>query len=481
MVRGPGAEAGDVEVEVVEAADDVLVAADERPPRAGGGDTERRPASGRRRAVLVAGVVALVAAVGAAQLVESGRSPTAGVVDGRIGSVPTRPTPLWRADGSSWSVVGDGVVAHATQDGGVTVRELRSGDLVAVRTGREVGSCDLPVDLPVRGGPSSVVYCSRDAVGTGTASDVVLTAVSTHDGSTVWEHAVPSTGGWSMVTALRDGTDDVLWSVMSGTTVRVTRLASADGQVRWSAELWTAQHGTLRVRVTDDDVVVNESTVLDLATGDHVADGVQTDDVAITVDVPVPRGSGRLAFTTSSTELTVLDHDGRERFVVEQVFPTGWGALVSDRAAELVVGRADGSVAVLDVLTGAELWRPGTPDTQAVAYLADVLVTSDNRFLRGVDPRTGEERWSVRTSPSAWVAAAVDERRVVVATGTDVGEGRVRLLGPGLVAVDVETGAVAWEMPIGEPVDAIRGGDDVMVVQTDSATIAFGTDGPPWP
>src|SRR5690606_33355416 len=277
---------------------------------------------------------------------------------------------------------------------------------------------------------------------------------------------------------------DVLWSLAADEGVRLVRLAHDDGTVRWTADVRAQDPHQHWVHVGTDVVAVGDTQFVDVETGRTAAGASMSDVWAGSLDVPVPRGVGRYTYTESSTELAVLDEDGTERFVVEGGYPTGWEPLVSDAAREVVVALPDGAVAVLDVLTGGELWRPETPETpetpeplavEAVAYLPGVLVVADGEHLRGVVPRTGAEQWSVRRDPSIWPVAVADERRLVLSGLVGPEDDTLPFPRRGLVAVDLGTGEVVWELPVLGAVHAITGADDVVLVQTESTTLAFAT------
>lgn len=479
--RSPEPDQVEVVVELAEATQRDVVPA--TGPDADGAGVGVPDAPTRRRGRLLATglAVALVLVVGAAQVAESGRSPTRGVVTGRIGSVPVAPTELWRADSTYWSIVADGVVTHGMSEGGLVLRDLRTGEVLAERTRDDVGYCDrVGTTASSRTTVHTHVLCTRDDLEADGAL-AVLTAVSTRDASTLWRHSAPTTGWSSMAQPIPGDDRDVLWSLAADEGVRLVRLAHDDGTVRWTADVRAQDPHQHWVHVGTDVVAVGDTQFVDVETGRTAAGASMSDVWAGSLDVPVPRGVGRYTYTESSTELAVLDEDGTERFVVEGGYPTGWEPLVSDAAREVVVALPDGAVAVLDVLTGGELWRPETPETpeplavEAVAYLPGVLVVADGEHLRGVVPRTGAEQWSVRRDPSIWPVAVADERRLVLSGLVGPEDDTLPFPRRGLVAVDLGTGEVVWELPVLGAVHAITGADDVVLVQTESTTLAFAT------
>ena len=115
------------------------------------------------------------------------------------------------------------------------------------------------------------------------------------------------------------------------------------------------------------------------------------------------------------------------------------------RTVYVPLAEADGGLVAYDVVGGAVRWRwPGGGIQGGVVRLADEVVTTTRAGETvGLDPDTGEVRWTHRATPGAQVHAAP------VALGRDVivadDRGRVvRLAGA--------TGEVVWSGEIGQPI-----------------------------
>lgn len=491
MLRRRTPETDQLDVELVEVVGDDAISSGPVPvPR----DAAAGRGPRRRRRLLVAGVaVALVAVLGAAQLLELGRSPTAGVTDGLIGAVPTAPEQLWLAPGSHWSFVEGDTVVHGSGRG-VTMRDVRTGDVVGER--EDVGQCEPATDGSMTGQVRPVVLCQRGPFLEDGVSVMVLTALAAADGGTLWNHTV-ETSRWSTMLSVLDGdvgesdddrgdrgpgadavTDDdaadVLWAAQDDGTVRVVRLSLLDGTVRWSTEHESRADG-LWFQELDGLLIVTDSLVLDLATGEDSGLDPSSAPWTQEIEVPVPRGVARATWTDGGGTLTVVAPDGTERFTLDGAIPLAWSALVSERADVVAALLEDQRAVVLDALTGEELWElaggQGLVDQNVVAYLPETVIVTAGTDLRAYAARTGATLWSTEEQVASWTRRVVDDRRLVTPTLVD-GE-------PGLRALDLETGETAWQVSLPSRVQDYRGGlhaaDGVLVVQMESGTVAFAT------
>jgi outer membrane protein assembly factor BamB len=131
---------------------------------------------------------------------------------------------------------------------------------------------------------------------------------------------------------------------------------------------------------------------------------------------------------------------------------------------------------VLDAETGREVWRARDAVGSGTAQDAFVLwqalrgrwtvvpvLSSDRRFVRGLDPRTGRVRW--RTPSDRLIPVATNADAVVLASGFSSPPLRI-------TTVDASTGAVRWSRTFegSGPAHVVAGSNAVVVVPNGAVT-----------
>lgn len=429
----------------------------------------RRRRPGGRHALLAVLAALVVAGVLIAHGAQGAPSLTAGVADGRVGSMPVVPDLLWQAPDSSWSVLDGDVLALGTRDG-FAVRDLRTGAVVVER--RDAGDCG-PVRDSSDGSSYPVVLCTT---GPSPEGGIATVTSFTAGGEELWQKALDVGSGVSAAAAVTYGAPssepkpepDVVWLAGDADHLHLTRMAGTDGVELWSVELELVEAVSPSLQVLDTVALVSEEIAVDLATGAHDRyEPPWAGDESITV-VEIPSGSARETYLAGSVTVTVLDETGAERFTLPDASLLGRRPLMSDQADLLMVTTPEGHAVAVDAMTGVDRWRVDDHTFRyLVALLPDVVVVTDGDRLRALDGRTGDERWAVPVGEDTWSTSVVDERRII--TGADVA-GRTAL-----TAFDAPSGDLVWEVETPSPVQELHTGDGVLVVQTYDGTMAFPT------
>lgn len=116
--------------------------------------------------------------------------------------------------------------------------------------------------------------------------------------------------------------------------------------------------------------------------------------------------------------------------------PTGMYSTVGTDGKTVWFSEDDADECVArDVLTGRELWRRPHSQVSMLATCDDHLIIADGRRLTGLDPRTGDELWTVDVGFEAGFCEVFDADR---ATAYDMTDGHIALL-EGLTGVPVVT------------------------------------------
>lgn len=141
--------------------------------------------------------------------------------------------------------------------------------------------------------------------------------------------------------------------------------------------------------------------------------------------------------TTSAQSVYALDADGHRRWrVAVEDLGLGQPAL----GPEIVLVGGTGSVTALDRADGSLRWYRGrtSPANSLAVSGATALVGDDSGTLAALDVATGAPRWSVQYPGALWSGARVDPARgLVVATWHQSASPAVRVF-------DLATGALRW-------------------------------------
>lgn len=163
---------------------------------------------------------------------------------------------------------------------------------------------------------------------------------------------------------------------------------------------------------------------------------------------PMLAAEGVLLVGTRQGEIHLVDAVRGERLGKMRFGDAVEGAPVLLNGRLLVVPVAGGrhGLVAYDLVAGRRVWtRRGDPHAAGLLIAGDVLVAAAyDGTVRGLDPRTGTERWTLRPDTLArFFATPVPLASGLVALGDD--RGHVR-------ALDPASGQAAWTADLGAPV-----------------------------
>jgi outer membrane protein assembly factor BamB len=168
---------------------------------------------------------------------------------------------------------------------------------------------------------------------------------------------------------------------------------------------------------------------------------------------PALVADGRVLVATRHGEVHLVDAASGDRIgkagVGEAV--EGTPVLLDGRLLVLPVAKGKYGLVAYDLVEGRRVWtRRGDPHVAGLLLAGDVLLAAAyDGTVRGLDPRTGTERWSLRPDTLARYFAAP----VLLASGrAAVADDRGRV-----TALDPATGRVAWTADVGAPVHETPG------------------------
>lgn len=254
------------------------------------------------------------------------------------------------------------------------------------------------------------------------------------------------------VTALRQGTGDVLWSARVAAPVTT---AAADG----SAVVLGAG---------------KSARALHPATGAGIFDVHLNGPLAF-----VPVLTGNAVYLPLADAVVSLDRAGKRRWKVQLRKPLGAPLVVS--ATGIVAASTDGSIRLLGDRKGAEIWEAliaGTPAT-LVASGVVVYVGTKQGTIVGLRLTDGRPVWSANLGKGAITGLAAADGRLVVAAGPWTVSLRPAPSAPDDVRIASDDGRVrlAWTegSPNGSPITGYRvwrrrGGGMSLAGATSSAT-----------
>ncbi|MBO1752517.1 PQQ-binding-like beta-propeller repeat protein [Actinotalea sp. BY-33] len=465
--RDPGG--GVVQVELVEADADHEV---NGVGDGGGGDTRETGRARRLRRVGLA--VILVGTIVTAMVVDARQNAARRVELAELGWVlPPVEGPLeevWRSAGGWTLAHTDELFVLAGSEGGVRALDPATGAEAWTHDGAGANStCSALLDYRearVEQLTADIVYCypidvyqeRTPAEGVAVPIDFIEVATGTEisnlvvDGSLVVSDMVD---GDLLVTFVDssaalgvrrwDPRAGEVWSYRSapGFVPNGVVLSSVDAGADEPDEGIPGSPVQLSYGVADGAVRLTDAIALDLATGEQVT-VPPLEATSPNVNVwPLPDGgSVEVRLETSpdggwSETGRVLDADGSLRFATDGIPRFSWQTDGSD-AGVLTVFRPDGRVAGIDPETGQTRWSAANATPAFV--LEDVMVLVGSAGVLAIDVHDGEERWHAEEI-FVWNDTAATDGDVVLVQSLD---GAV----PELVALDLLTGAEAWRIPI---------------------------------
>ncbi|WP_250444171.1 PQQ-binding-like beta-propeller repeat protein [Actinotalea sp. C106] len=464
--RGPGDVV--VQVELVEADADLEVhGADD-----GGGDA--REAGRARRLRWVGLAVILVGTIVTATVVDARQDAARRVELAELGWVlaPVE-GPLeevWRSAGGWTLAQTDELFVLAGAGGGVRALDPATGAEAWTHEGAGVdGTCSALLDYRearVEQLTADIVYCHPyTAYQESTPAAGVAVPINFIEVATGAEIATLVVDGSLVMSDVVDG-DLLVTFVDSSAALGVLRWDPREGEVwRWRGAPGLVPNGVvvssveagadepdegvpgspvqLSYGVADGAVRLTDAIALDLATGEQVT-VPPLEATSPNVNAwPLPDGgSVEVRYETSpdgewSETGRVLNADGSLRFAIDGTPGFSWQTDGSD-AGVLTVFRPDGRVAGIDPETGQTRWSAANVTPALV--LEDVMVLVGSAGVLAIDVHDGEERWHAEEI-FVWNDTAATDGDVVLVQSLN---GAV----PELVALDLLNGAEAWRIPI---------------------------------
>lgn len=445
--RGPGD--GVVQVELVEADADLDVGGTD----GGGGDAREAVRARRLRWVGLAVVAILVGAIVPARAIEARQDAARRVALAELGwvlpHIEGQLEEVWRSSGWTVAQTDELIVVQGPTEAAVRALDVATGSVLWERDGAcspvdvyasahqdRYLTVDTLVCLPhgayFQGPRESEIAFKVVAVDVATGIDVGSLDI---DGGLLMQDSVDGevlltfVDGEAAIGVIRwDPRFGEVWSYRSAPGV-------LPGDVPW-ADGWVYERREGVLQLTDD-------LALDLATGEQVTvPPLQASSPNVDVRLLPDGGSVELRFETSSDggwleTARVLDADGSLRFEIDGTPGSPWQTDGSD-AEVLTVIRPDGRVAGIDPGTGQARWS--TASVAPAFVLEDVMVLVGSSGVLAIDVHDGEERWHAEEVP-VWNGTAATDGDVVLVQSLD---GAV----PELVALDLRTGAEAWRIPI---------------------------------
>jgi outer membrane protein assembly factor BamB len=294
-------------------------------------------------------------------------------------------------------------------------------------------------------------------------------AVRLADGTAVWTKTFPDS---SFAAAAAVVNEYVYVGDLNGV---VRALATADGEEKWSAKV----DGEVYAGPTphaENLLVTSESgmlTCLSLADGREVWP-------AFKIDAPLrcsPTISGGRAMLAGCDSLlhVIRAADGTELHTVQIDGPTG--ATPAMRDGRVFFGTESGTFFAIDVPKDNDqlptvAWtfhdpKRGQPIRSAAAASADLVVFgAQGKAIYGLNPKSGEPKWTVPTRSRVESSPVITGRRVVAATTA----GKLYLL-------DAATGETQWEFDAGGGFTASPAVVDgrILLGNTDGTLYCFGS------
>ncbi|GAA4996532.1 hypothetical protein GCM10023317_26200 [Actinopolymorpha pittospori] len=305
-----------------------------------------------------------------------------------------------------------------------------------------------------------------------------LAALDAQSGAVRWRRDL---GGFGDALAVADGQLYVASSDAQTPQCRLRALDAANGTPRWS---WSSQPcSRLLVGVADGLAYLTTAGVIDATGSTHEPARVMALDAdtgrqrwSVHIDSPnaqvsAPVVAARTVYVTTSAELVALAvADGSVRWRVSLDGgsvspPVIHGSLVHVVRAW---GYGESAMYAFDAQSGQQRWVSEVREVEAfhapVVAADAVVVVSQDAQVRGLDHRTGRQRWvrAFGTNDPALPPAPA------FSSGTTV---YVRLAGK-LLALDAMTGRTRWTNPNPTPGDPLGANDDVVYLADTSGVIS---------
>lgn len=445
---------------------DVAIDAEPAPERSAHASRPVRSRA-RRRALTAAAALTVVVGLGVAQCVEQRARDER---EARFAAMPGTVGSLDRPLEESWAVGGVSGVTRVGALALVTLGDEHAVHAVDVADGRVAwaleagGPASADRCLGDRGSRADVIVCHRGRSDGGAPGTVTVVVVDAVDGTVLAEYPshLPSHGavmaGDELVTVQqRDGLLDVR------RTDPVTR------QDAWAARVGLAGgrqggDGAGRVRVENGLVVVQGATtaVLDAVDGRVLGvwhAGGYTPALQPTLDGAEVRTApsgyavwSRAAAGRRETTGTWFDRSGRPVSTIDGVLVEPG---VSDGSAPDVVlsARPDtGELVATDVTRGRELWRARDVVGHVLVRRDGAALVAGSGTLAAVDVATGATRWRTAVPGVVGEAGMVTDGSTLVVVAERAGRAR-------LVAVRLDDGVVRWEGPVPDGVPPLSARD----------------------
>ena len=441
----------------------------------------RRPAIAGVVSVVVAALLAVVVLAGPRWLVARERAHVLGpaAFAGAVHSLRSAPQALWTADvdgGVAPMLVGDVLVVTA---GSVDAGDRRIVGLDAVsgetRWTVRLGTDPVPDAVMCRS-TGTLLACvvgpaptpdPRDLaqVPDGIVGAAALWAIDPTDGAVRSRHTI---AGWVQSTAAA-GSDLVVASYAYG-QLTISKMDPVTARAVWVtkrvAPARTSTNDRIRLIVGGGLVMAtgNDSTILlDGATGERQAHSVEAlgvDETRLTGDGTLVRVKYRLQGSAIVARSSLSTGLGKPWLTAE-------GSLlsvdVSDRSSGLTFtsgGEGVDGVSAYRAGTPSQVWHTTSMATRVSVDAAGRVVLRNGGTLAGLDVGSGAVMW-VRDLGGVSGPAVSDGRRMAVLTGA-IDDRRV------LVALDLGTGEVDWQLPLP--------GGTTRVVQVGTQLYALGDD-----